>query len=119
MDTDMADTAGDSPMDLQSLFPNTPMALISMTCKVLKDGILKNTINEMSLKIIWRLVSGHLKDDPRPNRPLAGQEEFLSNVDKSGKGNFLDLLRETAEDETESRWVAFFLNGTFISFPSP
>ena len=116
----MADTAGDSRTDLQSLFPESSKEEISLICDIL-TLIAGKVLNERLLLSVWSTVNSFLRlqENSRPNRRLAKSEEFIANVDESGRGDFFKMLRESAMDETGSGWARFFLNGMFISFPSP
>jgi len=66
-----------------------------------------------SLDFVWIAVNHAVAGDPKMP-PLANLEEFRRNVEQKGEQQFINLLRDMAE---ENSWGELLANGTsFLSF---
>lgn len=74
-----------------------------------------NKILKSQLEIVWVIVKGALKKDPKLSERLANEKEFRDNVTRKGENPFIDSLRAMAansDTQGSKAWEELFEDGT-------
>ena len=105
----------------QTRLANIPKQAVEKASKSLRKHISpKDDDDDIldTITVVWSLVKGALKQDPKLKKSLASKDEFRDNVTRKGEKTFINSLRAMAansDTQGSKAWDNLFEDGTSFS----